>query len=286
MLALINELILKIADPLLNWLLYLHSDLALILVGVGTGALLTFARPLTTNQDLLGRCARDKRRLKQLIKEAKTRKDKAAIRRYRASKGMIAIMAAKSEGLPLLVAILPIALLGTWCFQRLEFHAPQAGETVPVHAYFPISAAGGVVHLVPQEDVTLVPQEDVTAAESWVKQIVAVADPPKGPPHALATWHLKAKVNRRPYSLEIRYKGGTYTKQLLVGQKTYTPAVEFYGDDEQIICAEIQQRQVKLFGFVPGIPLTPPYFLAPWLVAYFPIAIASVSLTKRLLRIY
>ena len=111
-LPLLNNSILAIADPLLGWLLYLPSDLALILLGAGTAALLTLVRPLTTNQDLLRRCRHDKRRLKELIRRAKRNKDRRALRNRQATRGMIAMMQLKAEGLPLLVAILPIAVLG------------------------------------------------------------------------------------------------------------------------------------------------------------------------------
>ena len=38
MLTALNDIILKIADPLLCWLLWLPTDVVLILVGVATGA--------------------------------------------------------------------------------------------------------------------------------------------------------------------------------------------------------------------------------------------------------
>lgn len=266
----LNDLLLNIADVLLGWLLWLPTDVALILVAVATGAILTFARLWTTNQDLLRRCAQDKKRLKQLIKQAKKEKDKQSVRRYRSTVGMISLTTLKSEGLPLLVAIVPVAILAVWCFYRLEFHPPQAGETVPVHLYFPISAAGGLVHVVPQDGLT--------ANDGWVQEIVAVPEPEWGPPHAMATWHLQAEARSEPYTLQMRHKTGTYTKELLVGQRTYAPAVELYEPDGPVISAELEMKKVKLFGVVPGFR---PLALAPWLVAYFLIAIPSVSLIKR-----
>ena len=135
MLTTINDCFLAIAAPLLAWLLWLPTDVELILVSVATGAVLTFARPWTTNQDLLRRCHQDKRRLKQLLKEARREQDQAAVRRYKASIGLISLKTVQSEGLPLLVAIVPVAILAVWCFHRLEFHPLQADEPVAVHAY-------------------------------------------------------------------------------------------------------------------------------------------------------
>lgn len=271
----INDFLLKIADPMLGWLLWLPTDVVLILVGVATGAVLTFARPWTTNQDLLRRCSQDKKRLKQLIKKGKKEKDKESVRRYRSSLGVISLKTLRSEGLPLLFAIVPVTILAVWGFCRLEFHPPKAGETISVDVYFPISAAGGLVHVAPQDGVT--------AEDRWVQEIVAVPNPEQGAPHALATWHLRAESRSERYTLEIRHKTETYTKQLLVGQRTYAPAVEFYAQNGPVTCAKIQMTQVKLFGVVPGIRQLA---LPPWLLAYFLVAIPSVGLLKRVTGIH
>lgn len=275
MLTALNDVILTIADPLLGWLLRLPTDATLILVGVATALVLTFARPFTTDQDLLRRCHCDKKRLKQLIREAKRNKDKEAVRRYKSSLAVVMMRTLKSEVRPLLLAVVPVAVLAVWCFFRLEFHPPKANEAIRVHAYFPISAAENLVHIVPQDGVA--------AEDGWAQEIMAVTDPAEGRPHGKATWHLHAEAAPEPYVLEIRYKRGTYTKQLLVGQRTYTAAVEFYPDGAPMICCEIQMEQVKLFGIVPGIPSLG---LAPWLVAYFVIAIPSVPLIRRVSGVY
>src|SRR5208283_2175586 len=126
MLDWINHSILALADPLLNWLLRVPTDLALVIVAVGTAAIITFSRLLTTNQDLLRRCDHDKRRLRVLIREAAFQRDKVAVKRFRTTRNMIGMMTMKEEGWPLLAAIVPIAILGTWCFQRLAFVPPHA----------------------------------------------------------------------------------------------------------------------------------------------------------------
>ena len=283
MLTWINDVILAFADPLLNWLLRLPSDVALLIVAVGTGAILTLARLMTTNQDLLRRCAQDKRRLRVLMRQAKSEKDRPALQRYRLTRNRIGWKTFKAEALPLLVALVPIAILGTWCCQRLAFVAPQADETVPVTAYFPISAAGGLVHLVPQEGLREVSQQDVAGAECWIQEIVAVSDPKEGPPHARATWQLRAQARPTPYLLEIRYRTGTWTKELLVGHPYSSVPVESYGDDQPILHTEIGLKPVKLLGLVPGIDRIG---FPPWLVAYLLLAVPSVSLLKRFTGIY
>jgi uncharacterized membrane protein (DUF106 family) len=275
MLTAINDAILRLADVLLGWLLVVPTDVALILVAVGTGAILAVVRLFTTNQDLLRRASDDKKRLKTLIREAKRRKDKAAVGRFRASQNMIGLKTMKSEGWPLVAAILPILVVATWCFQRLAVVPPRAGEAVPLVAYFPVSAAGQVVHLVPQDGLSV--------EDGWVREIEPVTDPAEGPPHATATWLVKADSRPEPYLLEIRYKRGTYTKELLVGQRVSSPPVEFYADDDPLTSTELKLQPVKLFGLVPGIEWL---CLPPWMAAYFLIAIPSVSLLKRLAGIY
>jgi uncharacterized membrane protein (DUF106 family) len=284
MLDWINNSILALSDPLLNWLLRLPTDLALVIVAVGTGAIITFSRLVTTNQDLLRRCVQDKRRLRELIREAKQQKDKEAVQRYRATRNMIGMKTMKEEGWPLLAAIVPIAILGTWCFQRLALVPPRAGETVSVTAYFPVSAIGALAHIVPQEGVREVSREDSGVGGHWIQEIVQDAPGPGGTAsNAVATWKIQAGARPEPYALEIRYKTLSVEKELLVGQPVYAPEVQFYGEGQPILSARIDMKPVKFLGVVPGIdvPGIDWLLMPPWLVAYFLIAIPSVSLLKR-----
>jgi hypothetical protein len=59
--------------------------------------------------------------------------------------------------------------------------------------------------------------------------------------------------------------------------------VAFFGADQPILSVQIGMKPVKLLGLVPGIKWL---LLPPWLVAYFLVAIPSVSLIKRSARIY
>ena len=71
MLTALNDALLAIADLLLGWLLNLPTDAVLLIVAIGSSAVLTGVRLFTTNQDLLGRCDRDKKRQKVLLKQAR-----------------------------------------------------------------------------------------------------------------------------------------------------------------------------------------------------------------------
>ena len=100
------------------------------------GAIIVFSRCFTTDQDLLRRCDQDKQRLKELIREAKRRKDKEAVAALSRHAEHDRHDDDEAGRLAVAGSILPIAVLGTWCFQRLAFVPPQAGQSVPVKAIF------------------------------------------------------------------------------------------------------------------------------------------------------
>ena len=270
MLERLSESTLRLMDILLGWLLRLPSDVQLCLLAIGSAAIITAVRARTTNQDLLRRCRDDKARLQVLMREAKARKDRPAVQRYRTTLGQIALKQFRQEGRPFLVSLLPIALLATWAFHRLEFHPPIVGETVEFTARFPISAAGRLVHIAPVDGVS--------AENGWLQEIVPVTGP--GLAHSEAKWHLSDGTPALQ-TLAVRFAGQTYDHPLRVGAPTYEPTVRQH--DEHLVATEVSLRPVKLFGCVPGLPAL---LFPPWLVAYLLIVIPSVPLLKRVFRVY
>ena len=271
MLERLNNSIVAVMDVLLGWLLRLPSDLQLIAVALGSAIILTAVRVRTSNQDLLRRCREDKSRLKALIREAKQRKDRTALQRHRSTLGMIAMKQLRQEGRPLLASLLPIVLLATWAFHRLEFHPPVAGEPVEFSAHFPISAAGRIAHIAPGEGVV--------AANGWLQEIAAVVD--QGPAHGVATWQLTASERAEPHRLQVRFDHRTFEHPLRVGTRTYEPPVRTH--DEHLLRTEVKLRPVKLFGTVPGIPAI---LFPPWLTAYLLLVVPCVFILKRVFKIY
>jgi uncharacterized membrane protein (DUF106 family) len=257
-------------DILLGWLLRLPSDVQIIAVAAGSAIILALVRRWTTDQDLLRRCRNDKARLKILVREAKDRKDDASVKRHRATLGLIAMKEFRQEGRPLLASLIPIALLATWAFNRLEFHPPAAGQPVEFAAYFPISAAGRLAHIAPADGVH--------AETGWIQEINAVTD--DGGAHGLAKWRITADAGAGPRHLRVRFDSRTYDHPLRVGGPTVEPPLKKH--DEHLLVTELKLQQAKLFGVVPGIPSL---LFAPWLVAYLLIVIPSAFLVKKLLRI-
>ena len=287
-----GNFIVSMMDYVLGWVLYLPRDLMLFTVAILTSAILTFVRLFATDQDWLRRGAADRKRLRALIRQARRRGDKQAKKRHKAVLTLIKAKSLKFEGKPLLFAIVPIALLATWCFARLAYHPPGRGETVEVRAYLPTSAIGRLVHLVPEQGIQ--------AEGGWIRQVVRDEPAPvEGwwdafnaraatwlnmvpSLEGVAAWRVKAQGGQGRHSLKIRYAGRTYEKHLLAGSRRYAPAVATY-DDGPVQVIELAMRPVKLFGVVGGID---GLCLPPWLVAYLLIAIPFVSILKRAFRIH
>jgi hypothetical protein len=270
MLELWDKLCNVIFDTALGWLLGLSWTATLIAVAAATGLILTLVRKFGTNQDLLRRADQDKKTIGRLMKEAKKAGDKEALRRYRTTKSMIALRTFPQEGKPLLMAILPIALLATWCFNHLGYQPPKGGEKVEVDYYAPVSAVGEVMHLVPQAGIT---------ADRWT-QPIALTDV-RGHKTGLARWTVAGLPSDRPYRLIFRFRDQTYDRAaMLVGQRTYIPPASTDSAGSQI--TSVNLRQAKLLGVVPGLG---DYF-PPWVVGYLILVIPLAVVLKRVLRVY
>jgi len=273
MLDALNTFLLSITNPVLDWMLYLHPDLVLLIVAVGTGVILTVVRPFTTNQEYLNRCKEDRNRLKELIREAKRAKDKDALTRHRTTAGQIGLKTMKAEGKPLLVAIVPIALLATWAFGNIAFIPPSGDDPVVVKAYFTVPKIGGRVHMMPQDGIE--------AEDGWIQNIVADVDAKGKTTNGVAQWSLRCRKQDQPYTLQIRFMGGTYEKELVVDGIHYAPQLRTY-DEGEIEVAEVVMDEYKLLGFVPGIPWIA---LQPWIVGYLVIVLPLSFILKPVLRI-
>ena len=265
-----NRICLGLLDPLLGWLLTLSWTATLAAVALGTGLILTLVRKVSTDQDLLRRGAEDKRQVATLLREAKGRRDRDAVRRLKMLKAAIAQRTMGQELKPLLLAILPVAILATWCYARLEFHPPKAGEPTEVLLCAPVSAAGKTAHLVPVSGLR--------AAPGWLTEAqVATVE---GAPAAVARWELVGAARREPYRLSFVLDGRTYARELLIGRPAYSPPLELY--DEGQVAIRHMRPQARLLGKVGGLGATFP----PWLVAYLLIVIPGALLIKKTLRVW
>lgn len=270
MLELWDKLCNAIFDTALGWLLGLSWTATLIVVATATGLILALVRKYATNQDLLRRADTDKATLSRLMKEAKKAGDKGALGRYRITKSQIALRTFPQEGKPLLLVIIPIALLATWAFARLGYLPPKGGEPVEVDYYAPLSAVGEVMHLVPQTGVT---------ADRWT-QPIRLGDI-RGQKTGIARWSLRAEASDKPYRLTFRFRDQTFDRAaVLIGQRYYIPPVTTDAAGSQV--TNVNLRPAKLLGIVPGLG----DFFPPWVVGYLILVIPLAVVLKRVLRVY
>lgn len=268
MLELWNKVALGAGDATLGWLLALPRDLVLVLVGVGSAALIVLVRPWLTDQDLLKRVAADKERLSGRMKEAKRAGDAETLARLRRVNAKVGGKTLRAEMKPLAVVLLPLLIFATWAASRLEVHPPRAGEPVELVLEAPVSAAGTVAHIVPAEGLA--------APGGWVRAVEAVEG--SDPPHARAVWTLAGEARDVPYDVTVRATPGTARHPLRVGGRMYEPPRVAHDG----FATEVRLRPVKLFGVVPGLPWVG---LAPWLVAYILVVVPAYFGLRRLLGI-
>jgi len=279
-LNLVSDWITRALDYPLGWMLALPRDIAILIIAIGTSLILTLVRKWTTDQEYLLRCRNDIRRLKQLRREAKRAKDKDAVKRIRTTIGMINLTKMKSEGLPLLVSIVPIALLAVWALARLDYYAPKVGEPLTVRAYYPVSSIsqdGRFMH------THLVAPKNVEVKGEAIQEVQE--DPKKGPGgqvNGFAEWKIVPTVRSDSIVLVICHQDQTVEHPLSVGGNIYAPPLKAH-EGGKIQVTEVMLKRARFLGFVPGIP---EIMFPPWLVAYLIIVIPFVPLLRRALSVY
>jgi len=288
----LNNVLVRVMDPALGWLLWLPRDMALVAVGVATSLVLTLTRKWFTDQDWLRRADADRKRLKLLIRNARKDNDMEALKRYRQTMAQIQMRSMKCEGRPLLLALLPVALLAAWCFARLGYAPPGDGEEVTIKACFAHSAVGCVTHLAPTDGidsaggwVRAVEPDRPPEIRGWWRGVNAWVQQRLGRTPALqgaAVWTIRAKARPEPYVLRIVFAGDIYACEFLAGDKRYAPTSRAFASGP-VRSLEVQLRPLKLFGVVPGLDCIG---VPPWMVAYLLIALPCVTLCRRLFAVY
>jgi hypothetical protein len=175
----------------------------------------------------------------------------------------------KAEGWPLLASVVPVALLATWALFRLEYLPVRPGQRTELVLYTPVTAAGEVVHVVPEDGLKV--------GGGWVRRIQAVTG--DGPPHGLASWDFEAG-QERVYKLLVRWQDRTFERDLVVGPRFYALPVVDHGHD---VISEWKREPWRWLGFVPGIGALG---LPAWLIGYVVMVVPITLLLKRALGVY
>jgi hypothetical protein len=245
---------------LAGWTLWLPRDAALVLLALMTAGLALVLRRLCMNPHTLRLMREDLDQLKRLKRAARAAGDWAALTRFRRTATAVRWLQLRQEFRALLVSLGPLAIVMTWACARLEYLPPQPGETVTLTAWLPASAAGSVVHLVPQAGLD--------ASAGWIREIVPSRQ--LGQPRGLATWIVRAYARPQAYSLVLRFRGRNVEHPLLVGQTTYLPVRRIHGDD---IESQVELRPYQPLGIQSAawwpLPAWLTWFAVLTLVAYW-----------------
>ncbi len=263
----VSLFILRSGDLLFGWMLRLPGDLPLLVLAVLTALILVVIRRWTTNQDRLGRISDDLARLKQATSRAKADGDRAECQRLVGLKARIGLMRLRDEGKTLLWALIPIALLAAWAYERMPYHAPRTDETVALRLVMPVSSVGRLAHAVADEGLTL-------------QRAVAVFEPDSiNPRESIATWVVQMN-SEASQSVTVVSPAGRFSHPIVAGSGP--PPSVIAHDTPSAARTELVLRERRLFGLLPGVPSIA---LPAWLVGYLIIVIALIPITKRIVRL-
>lgn len=251
-----------VSDYVLLWLLGLPHDLVVLAVALTTVLLLTIARRIMTNQDLLRRCKQDMVKLKQRLKQAKKSKDKATAKNIQMTMGSIQLkqMAAEFKGLAL--GIIPIIFLASWAFERLGFHPPQVGEEFQLRTTTSLDARNklawiniepeGIIELLPAETASIqrvinddhvnpftgtkLAEEDSNGLAKWTFRAAK-------PGHAVVT--IKLEGADRPFVHNVRVGDRHYGDPLLPLNPADAPW--------DLGTSSLVMRRALFLSWVPGV---------------------------------
>ncbi len=271
----VSLLILHIGDFLLGWLLLLPRDIPLFVLAVLTAVILVIVRRWATNQDQLRRAKSDRRTLKQLRRAAKARGDRDALARIKALQGRIGLLRLRAEVKPLLWAIVPIALLAIWCYERLPYLPPQPGSTFTLQLTHPVSAHGDLAHVVLPNDLLV--------ADRSLQPILAEEVPT--PRYAIATWQLTRQLPTAHSDhvpiIQCVSPMGRFDHPFEASPMRL-PLIARNHDDAGTIITRLILPERRLLGVVPGIASVA---LPAWLVGYLIIVIALIPIVRRAFRL-
>jgi hypothetical protein len=238
---------------------------------------MALVRRWTTDQDLLQRAHADQVCLRRLLREAKARRDRPTMVRIRASLSGIAVKLLAAEGRPLLAAIVPIALLGTWAWFRLGHVPPRVGEPIVVELSLPADQVGELVWLLPQPglEVQTPPVQEVAPATTG------------GTAYGAARWTVAGTAGR--HRLICRGAAGSWEHPLDIGRRTYTDPVRCHTPDQLLPQTHVQFAVPPILGFLPG-PRPESWggwgaMFPSWVITYVLLVLPLFILGKRVFRL-
>ncbi len=296
-----------VLDPLLNPLLYLGQDWALIITAILEALMVVLIRKWTTPQERLHRIAHDVRMQKHLAALAAARGDHAAARIHKALRARLSFSGLRYEGLPLLLSVPAVLILAAWGYAHLPYRPAIADADLTVNLYSQqLSRAGEVVVLEAPAGVAIV--------GGPVRSLRGVTDPAETlglPPYSMATWTVRASAAATSaggpearYVLRLVEGDRVHEHPLRVGGRLFEPSIIAHPstipaatpDAPPEITTQVVLKDFKLFDYIKQPTISPPPVwifatmptlpeMPPWMFAYILIILPFYFLWKRLLRI-
>jgi hypothetical protein len=265
----------NIGDGIFGWALWLGPLGAVAVLATVTSAAMIAVRRVATDQDLLARCAADRKVLKRSIRQSRRQKDRQAVKRKRRTFTQVQVKMLGAEMLPLLISLPLIGLIGLWGYQRLMYHPPQPGDAVTVELSLPPTAVGRLVSLIPSPGLS---------ADGWIQR---VEKGPGDPPHGLVRWTVSGQGREQPYKLTIRYRGRQFEHPLRFGGRFYAQPVRQHDPRFLLPQTALRMEPVALPAGIPWFaPETMTGTIVPaWMVLYVVLVIPLFLLGRRLVGI-
>lgn len=268
-LANVSSGLVRFLDGPLGWLLDLPRDLTLLLFATMTALLMVVARRFLTNQDLLHRCAADLKRLKELMRAARSANDMQAVLRYRVTIAQIKGMQFAADMRVLAGVIIPLGAVALWAAGRFDYLPIAFDEDVVVRAHCPVSSIGHLAHVVPVAELAL-----------KSSPITVVKADPDDSTRGIAEWRLHPEVPGES-TITIRHAGESATCQVIIGESTYAPPIQ-QQSGSRLVATEVMLRRYFPLGSSLGSDYV---HLPPWLIGYLILTVALMPVIKRLLKV-
>lgn len=228
----------SICDAAFGWTLALPRDVSVILIGMLVGLVLCVVRRLTADQSHLRRIGEDERRLRDLIRNAKTEGDRGRLDRYQHIHTLIRGRRVRAEFPAICASILILSVLIPWGQRRLEYLPLQAGESFELTALTPLSMVGDVLHVAPQAEIS--------SPGGWIRVVQSDAD--QDMRGGKAAWSLQLASTAKSVAIEVRVGHHTLEHLLLSADSFYGEPVQPHSDS---VTTEVPLRVYRPLGWMP-----------------------------------
>ncbi len=263
-----------IIDFLLGWILMFHPAVSILIVSFLVSLVITFAIKLFTDQSLMKDLRNELKDLQAQVKELKNNPKKLAKVNERFMETNMKYMSHSMR--PTLFTFLPIILVFGWLNAHIGYYPINPGQPFKVAAVFEDYARGNVSIELPQ---------GISLLEG---------SPEKEILHKEVEWLLSGEEGQ--YSLTLKYKNKTYTKDIIITndrkyapvEKSFKKRVLFFSskDKNGLSLIKLSNEKVLPFSDIPVLKDLPWISGWGWFGTYFLFSVIFSMGLRKLLNIY